>query len=383
MTPVDDTARGVMQDLLAGKSPNGTDPSACGPWCQIVEEMRKAHASGDTGAVRKAFDAAAKADPNLARLLAADSKPQTTWTVAELYKANLPNPRWIVPGIIPVGLTFLAGRPKVGKSWLSLQIAAAVASGGMVLNQQVEPGKVLFIALEDSPWRLRERLKKSGVPESADITFRTEWPLLTNGTGLAELQTAMATGGYRLIVLDTFSRALGKADQNDVSGMTLILSGLQQAALAHDCGLFVNDHHRKLSGFASSPVDDLLGSTAKAAVADAALGLYKQQGKAGATLKITGRDLEERELALQWDLAACCWQLLGEAGEVRKESVKGEILAAIRELVQAGEIASATSIARHIKRDRANVVHELNDLCNAGKVIKLTRQGKVQPYGIP
>ena len=55
------------------------------------------------------------------------TKPQT-FTATDLMALELPNPRPAVQGLIPEGLTLLAGKPKTGKSWLALQIALAVAA---------------------------------------------------------------------------------------------------------------------------------------------------------------------------------------------------------------------------------------------------------------
>jgi hypothetical protein len=54
---------------------------------------------------------------------AAAAKSRSFYTARELLGTKFPEPRWIVPDILPEGLTPLAGRPKVGKSWLALQIA--------------------------------------------------------------------------------------------------------------------------------------------------------------------------------------------------------------------------------------------------------------------
>jgi RecA-family ATPase len=57
-------------------------------------------------------------------------------------------PRWAVPGLLPEGLTIIAGNPKAGKSWLVLDFCVAVASGGNALgNIACEPGDVLYLAL--------------------------------------------------------------------------------------------------------------------------------------------------------------------------------------------------------------------------------------------
>ncbi|MGD2157975.1 MAG: DnaB-like helicase N-terminal domain-containing protein, partial [Anaerolineales bacterium] len=80
--------------------------------------------------------------------------PKTTWTVRELYETEFPEPKYLVPGIIPFGLIILAGRPKVGKSILALQITVAAGSGGIVFGRKVERRRVLLYAIEDGPIRL-------------------------------------------------------------------------------------------------------------------------------------------------------------------------------------------------------------------------------------
>src|SRR5262249_9809830 len=80
--------------------------------------------------------------------------PLTMLDANDILSKHHPDPVWAFRGLIPAGLTMLAGRPKVGKSWLSMQLALAVATGGMTLGQGVEIGRVLYLALEDSERRL-------------------------------------------------------------------------------------------------------------------------------------------------------------------------------------------------------------------------------------
>ena len=49
-------------------------------------------------------------------------------SAAWLEKQTFPALSWIVKGLIPEGFTLMIGGPKIGKSWLSLDIALAVAS---------------------------------------------------------------------------------------------------------------------------------------------------------------------------------------------------------------------------------------------------------------
>ena len=66
------------------------------------------------------------------------NQSQKRWTAAELLDAEFPEPKWAIEGLIPEGLTIIGGRPKVGKSWLLLQAAIAVGTGGRFFGKQVD-----------------------------------------------------------------------------------------------------------------------------------------------------------------------------------------------------------------------------------------------------
>jgi hypothetical protein len=66
-----------------------------------------------------------------------------------------------VKGYLVEGATILAGRPKIGKSWLALDWSIAVARGGFCFGDvHCKEGDVLYIALEDNKRRLKSRLAK-------------------------------------------------------------------------------------------------------------------------------------------------------------------------------------------------------------------------------
>ena len=91
---------------------------------------------GDALGVLKALP---DAHPSVTRqcTLSASHEPKrasSSFSAADLQKMTLPEPRWIVPGLIPEGVTLLAGKPRVGKSWLALDLAIAVATGAEALG---------------------------------------------------------------------------------------------------------------------------------------------------------------------------------------------------------------------------------------------------------
>ncbi len=77
--------------------------------------------------------------------------------------------RFSVEKILPHGLFILAGSPKIGKSWLSLDLCRAVATGGKLWEYETRRGDVLYLALEDTLHRLQNRLRQMDA-EKLDIS---------------------------------------------------------------------------------------------------------------------------------------------------------------------------------------------------------------------
>ena len=98
-------------------------------------------------------------------------------SAANLEAIKFPEPNWIIPDIMPEGLTLLAGKPKLGKSWLCLSLGIAKACGGVALGTiQVAHSEVLYLCLEDPARRLQGRLHIQmalGEPWPAELTFDT------------------------------------------------------------------------------------------------------------------------------------------------------------------------------------------------------------------
>ncbi|MBF9031163.1 AAA family ATPase, partial [Rhodobacterales bacterium HKCCE3408] len=126
----------------------------------------------------------------------------------ELQSTEFPPVSWVVDGMLPEGVTLFAGKPKLGKSWLALQIGYGVSETGEVLGRPAKQGSVLYAALEDNHRRLKKRMER--VALSADtwpdrFLFSTEWPRLDGG-GLEAFQAWVdATPDARLLIVDTLA----------------------------------------------------------------------------------------------------------------------------------------------------------------------------------
>ena len=288
---------------------------------------------------------------------------QRSWSVAELYATEFPEQRYLVPGLVTTGLGVLGGRPKIGKGWVALQLAVAGGAGGGLFGERAQRGRVLYLALEDSPRRMKSRLQKQGATAQANVCFEFGWRPLMEG-GLDELLHAIDYHRYGLVIVDTLARALGYVDPNKSAEMNLYLGTLQRAAVARNMTILLVDHHRKGNGGAGDVIDDVIGATSKAGVLDVALGLYRARGEKNATLKVTGRDIEERELALRFVRETGCWACLGDAEAI----VSSEHDKAILEAIGSLGAPSHKEISDVTGQDRSNCFRRLQELMVKGKV---------------
>src|ERR1035437_230230 len=130
------------------------------------------------------------------------------FTAAELMDTEFAEPRWAVNGLIAEGLNLIVGSPKLGKSWLCLGLAVAIASGGKALGKiQVDQGAVLYAALEDTPRRLQNRLRMvlqgERVPDDLHIT--TALPRMPDAIGFID-GWLTAHQDARLVIVDESNR---------------------------------------------------------------------------------------------------------------------------------------------------------------------------------
>lgn len=328
-----------------------------------AEQIATAAAEGD---LEKAAALMAAPPPAAKRKRTA----RTSYTAADLLAAEFPDPVWLAPGLIPAGMVVLAGRPKLGKSWMALQLAVAVASGGKFLDADVTRRPVLYVALEDSPRRIKDRMKLQRATAGATIDFEFDFPSLSDDRALFALEKMRAERNYQLVVVDTMARALGKVDQNDQVAIGFVVNQLQRWAIEHDLCLLLVDHHKKPSATINDLVSDVLGATSKTAAADAVMGLYRQRGQRDATLKVTGRDIEERELSVEFDKTIGTWILRGDAEQV----VNGEQMQAILEALQTFGQATHREICEATNQDRSNAFTRLQELVARGAVQRIDGQ---------
>ena len=240
---------------------------------------------------------------------------RTSWTAAELLGTDFPEPRWAVPGLVAEGLTLLAGAPKVGKSWLGLGLGIAISTGGKALGRiDVEPGEALYLALEDTPRRLKSRLEKitSGDrhPGLGALTIATQCPPLPAGGDQKIADWLKQHPAARLVVIDVLSKIRGAAGRDTPQYDADYAAVARAKAIADTFGvaIVVVHHTRKMTG--EDFVVEVSGTFGISGAADAVMSLKRTRGTADGILYVTGRDVEETQHALSFSPALGAWQLL-------------------------------------------------------------------------
>jgi len=260
---------------------------------------------------------------------------RTSWNAVDLLAATFPEPRWAVPGILAEGLNLLAGAPKLGKSWLAMNMCVAVAAGGRALGKvKVEQGEALYLALEDPPRRLQQRLRmvlaRDSVPPG--LHFETAWERLTDGGTQRLAAWLKAHPACRLVVIDVLAKVRGQVDDRssrydaDFQAMNM----LKSLADHHSVAILVLHHTRKAAS--DDFLDTVSGTHGLAGAADAVLVMRRARNSADAVLHITGRDVEEAEHAMRFDPTRGTWTLLdGPASDYDLADTRRRILDLLRQ----------------------------------------------------
>ncbi|RBM24258.1 hypothetical protein DI005_00555 [Prauserella sp. PE36] len=125
---------------------------------------------------------------------------------------DFPEPRSAVPGLLREGLNLLAGAPKLGKSWLSLGLGAAIANGDPALNAiEVERGRCCTARWRTPAARLQRRRRQmlaAGGRPAPLLPLETGCPTMSMG-GAEGITGGRSGGVVRQLVKQRPVPALG------------------------------------------------------------------------------------------------------------------------------------------------------------------------------
>lgn len=240
-----------------------------------------------------------------------------TVTARDVMASEPQETRWAVAGLIAEGVTLFVGAPKLGKSWLALDLAIAVATGTPAMGYEqltTRRGEVLYLALEDGERRIRSRLymKLGSRKAPARLTFGVKWDRFgEDDRGLQDLATWVLDKRPSLVIVDTWAKVMPATAGFLYSGDYSAIGALKSLADSTSTPIVLVHHQRKSPSRNGDPLETIAGSQGLVGSVDNILILDRDRGEVEGSLYVTGRDVEEMTIPLSFDPTHGSWSALG------------------------------------------------------------------------
>ena len=306
-----------------------------------------------------------------------DNKPKLKGITAfDLANMEIPEVKWFVDGLLPEGLTLLAGAAKVGKSFLAWNIALAVANGGIALStiDINKPYNAVYMAMEDPLPLLQERLKlmcPDGVPNNVHIV-NDFYGLKFDNDGIEMVGNYLDETQAEILIVDTWGHVKPNPQLNNgTSYDTDYASLIPVQRFAHDRNIaVVLVTHTTKGKHEDNPFDNIQGSTGMQAGCDTMLMLAHSQGSH--VLQVRGRRILESEYAMT--LNNGLWVMEGDADEFRMSDERKEILHCLRIASDAGMTVS--ELAEETDRTKPAISKMLKKMVLEGEILQPKVRGR-------
>ena len=288
---------------------------------------------------------------------------------SQLLLMSFPPVQYLVEGLIAQGVTLLVGRAKKGKSWMCLDLAIAIASGGLFCGSiKCEQGQVLYLALEDTLARLKNRMEKmlgSDGEWSENLFLETRWEAL-DGACITNIEQWIASvENPKLVIIDTLAMIKPKKPMAEsiYEADYRVIQPFKELFSKHGISVIFVHHERKMAG--EDAFDSVSGSTGLTGAVDATVLLRSVGGQM--QLYTRGRDVEEQEVAVEFCKQSFRWQILGNAVDVRRSEERTAIINVLSEADAEMGLADVATLA---DMDKNNCKQLLLKMVRSGEVIK-------------
>lgn len=231
-------------------------------------------------------------------------------TMPELMETRFRVRPAVIDGLLPAGTYLLAGAPKIGKSFLVLQMAYQVSMGAPFLGFSSRQGTVLYLALEDTCERLQKRLAQMTEQDSEHLILSVFSETLDEGLTERLSDFWSEHTDTVLIIIDTLQRVRSRTpDGGSYAADYDTLARLKEFSDTYGVTVLVVHHTRKEG--AEDVFNMISGTNGLMGAADGALILYKDKRTASdAVLEAVGRDQQQLRLHISFDAAHLHWELV-------------------------------------------------------------------------
>ena len=259
----------------------------------------------------------------------------------DLMKKEVRPVQFVVDGLLPRGLSIVAGKRKEGKSWLMLDLCFSVAAGEKILDFDTEQGTVLYLDLEDPETRLLQRARE--IRDVIPSQFHEATRAGKLGAGLAEQIEDFVHDhpDTNLVVIDTLQK-IRKPKGDTYAGDYQVVSSLKSLADKLEIAIVCIHHTRKMK--AKDTFDSVLGSTGLTAAAD---GIYvlerKAEGKPFGKLSFISRDIPDGDISVRFDHDTCRWYPITPSDMEREMLLADEAMSALIDYMKRETIFEGTA----------------------------------------
>ena len=234
-----------------------------------------------------------------------------------LMDMKLPPTKFCVETLLPQGMCILGGASKIGKSWWVLDLCVRIAKGEPMWDLKTTKGTTLYLCLEDTLRRVQNRLLCITDEVPPNTFFAISAGTLSDGLCEQIREFVKEHPDTVFVAVDTFqivrNNNIDTSYANDYDEIRLLK---QLADELNICLLLV--HHLRKQGD-SDPFNKLTGTTGIVGAVDTAFVLDKSKRNAdSATLYCTGRDVEDRQIELQFSKKDFVWKMLRDSMENRE-----------------------------------------------------------------
>lgn len=272
----------------------------------------------------------------------------------ELFSMEFPENKWVVENLVPhQGITIISGAPASYKTWLILQMAIDIASGGKLLGQfNCEPLKVMIIDEENHLRLVQERLKLLGADADLPIYFLSQKGFLVSKKSMLEKVIEVCKQDeIDVVFIDSLVR-INNAEENDASQMSEVFRQIKHFC-QNGITVILTHHERKEGMIKISAQNRLRGSSDISAAVDAHLAIKRDKDDKSkiiieqAKLR-TAKEIESFEVAIREVDEKMEFSYLGlHSEEASKKELAKEIVQSVLE--EEPEGLSRNELSRKVK----------------------------------
>lgn len=206
---------------------------------------------------------------------------------------------------------------------MALQLCVAICSGGSFLGFKCSKRACLYLDLESTERRPKNRLNQmlgKDTPKPSNLYIATgnrEVKRIGSGFETQIKQQLEEHPDIKLIIVDVYQLIAlpKKGGANSYEQEYESLKALKKIVDTYNIGIMLITHNRKMKD-GSDVFNEVSGSVAMTGSMDATWIIKKDRSSKEATLYITGRDLEQRELKIKFNTDNYQWEYIGTAEDI-------------------------------------------------------------------